>query len=134
MNIFFKKIIFISAILFGTHSFGSEKYIQLSPSEMGKNFIEMPILESNQQKKFVKVWLLQDFHKIQNGAKSMRAINEFDCIGKSVRVLRLAVYLSTMGTDLITEFDNSPKQRMWISVPENTFGDEAMKLVCKTVD
>jgi hypothetical protein len=128
-----KLIIFISAIIFGSHSLGSEKYVQLSPSEMGKNFVEMPILESNKEKKLVRVWLLQNFHEIQNGAKSMRAINEFDCAKKSVRVLKLAVYLSTMGTGLIAEFDSSPKQRVWNPVPENTFGNEAMKLVCKTV-
>jgi hypothetical protein len=129
-----KLVIALFAILFQTNSFANEKYIQLAPSTMGKNFIEMPILERNSQKKLVKVWLLQDFHEIQNGAKSMRAINEFDCSKKTVRVLRLAVYLSTMGSGMIAEFDNPPKNREWNPVPENTFGYEAMTLACKTLD
>ncbi len=114
-------------------SFASDKttWHELSPSQMSKNFIQLPLSDKNRSAGLAQVSLMQDFFVIQNGAKSMIALNEFDCANSKVRVLRLAVYLQSMGNGLIADFATPPKNRGWEEIPKESFANEAIKIACQ---
>jgi hypothetical protein len=130
-----KKILFFSVFVFlgANLSFASDKvsWHELSPSQMSKNFIQLPVSDKNRSAKLVQVSLMQDFFVSQNGAKSMIAVNEFDCANNRVRVLRLAVYLQSMGSGLIADFATPPKNRGWEVIPNESFANEAIKIACQ---
>jgi hypothetical protein len=121
-------------VLFGNNlSFASDKtsWHELSPSQLSKNFIQLPVSDKNRSAKLVQVSLMQDFFVSQNGAKSMIAVNEFDCANNRVRVLRLAVYLQSMGNGLIADFATPAKNREWEQIPKESFANEAIKIACQ---
>jgi hypothetical protein len=130
-----KKNLLVSlfALLSANLSFASDKvsWHELSPSQMSKNFIQLPISDKNSSTGLVKVSLMQDFFVTQNGAKSMIALNEFDCGNNKVRVLRLAVYLQSMGNGLIADFATPAKNRGWEQIPKESFANEAIKIACQ---
>ena len=68
--------------------------IKLPDSPIGRNYLELPAISKSNN--FVQVWLLQDFFERQNGALSMRAINEIDCSKNLIRVLRIQIFSSAM--------------------------------------
>lgn len=130
-----KKNLLVSLfVLLSTNlSFASDRasWHELRPSQVSKNFIQLPLSNKNRSAGLIQVSLMQDFFVTQNGAKSMIALNEFDCANNKVRVLGLAVYLQSMGSGLIADFATPPKNRGWEEIPKESFANEAIKIACQ---
>jgi hypothetical protein len=102
--------------------------IKLPDSPIGRNYLELPVISKSNN--LVQVWLLQDFFERQNGALSMRAINEIDCNKDLIRVLRIQVFLSSMAKSELADFENPERNRGWYPITIPSFADNAKKIVC----
>ena len=68
------KLLHSLLLFFVMHSAYAE-WIKLPNSDVGSNYIEVPLLKIDEKNQHVQTWLLQDFYFPQNGAKSMKSIN-----------------------------------------------------------
>jgi hypothetical protein len=102
--------------------------IKLPDSPIGRNYLELPIISKSNN--LVQVWLLQDFYHQQNGAQSMRAINEIDCSKDLIRVLRIQVFSSAMGKNELADFENPERNKGWYPIAIPSFADNVKKIVC----
>lgn len=103
--------------------------IKLPDSPIGRNYLELPVISKSNN--LVQVWLLQDFYEQQNGALSMRAINEIDCNKNLIRVLRIQIFSSAMAKNELADFENPERNRGWHPITIPSFAENVRKIVCQ---
>lgn len=118
-------------LFFLMHGANAE-WIKLPNSDVGNNYIEVPLLKIDENNQHVQTWLLQDFYFPQNGSKSMKSINEFDCAKTTVRVLRLIVFTESMANgSILADFESTNEQKIWRSIPQDSFANSAFDIACR---
>lgn len=123
--------IIICSIAFISLNVNAE-WLRLPDSQIARNYIEVPVIKSDVTSGYVRAWLLQDFFEVQTLARSMKAINEFDCKNNSVRTLRLAVYATPMAEGVrLAEYDAPSNMSAWYAIPRNSFAANAIEIACK---
>lgn len=123
---FFKFFLFL--VITCLSSIAYAELIKLPDSPIGRNYLELPIISKSNN--LVQVWLLQDFYQQQNGAQSMRAINEIDCSKDLIRVLRIQVFSSAMAKNELADFENPERNKGWYPITTPSFAENAKKIVC----
>lgn len=119
-------------LLFFVMNSACAEWIKLPNSDVGRNYIEIPLLKIDDKNQYVQTWLLQDFYYSNNGAKSMKSINEFDCSKTAVRVLRLMVFTEGMAKgSILADFESSNEQKIWRQIPKDSFADSAFAIACR---
>ena len=76
-----------------------------------------------------RVWVIQDMKQpAATGARSRRALQEFDCAGQKVRILSISEHAAPMAGGEVIFLDNT--EREWSQAAPGTFNEVVRRIVC----